>query len=63
MPHFTLKDLVSFTQNENKMVEEIFPETIASNEPSESSIQNILAFSKAYSVRRTEKGMVRMVLN
>jgi len=64
MADFTLDDLSRFTQNERKMVEEVFPELDHCLEPSEESIHRILDFSRAYSVRRSKEfGPLRMVLN
>lgn len=55
MVNFTLQDLMNFTQNESKMVENVLQQNeIQSMEPSESSVQNLLAYSKALSVRKSE---------
>ena len=47
---FTLKDITLFTQSENQIREEIFQEEIES--PKNSTINNLLAFSKALSVKK-----------
>lgn len=66
MLNFTLKDLSDFTKNEEKMVNDLFPalDTVQQYEPSDESIDRILNYSRAYSVRRSEKvQFIRMVLN
>lgn len=65
MVNFTLKDLMDFTQKESKMVENVLPQDdIQALEPSESSVQNLLAYSKALSVRKSEYlEHIRLTLN
>ena len=64
MAHVTLDDLTRFTQNEKKMVDEVFSDLDHQVEPSEASLNRILDYSRAYSVRRSEEiGFIRMVLN
>ncbi len=66
MAHFTLQDLVNFTQKESKMVEEIFPTVVQEEEqqPSESALRNILNYSKALSVRKSKNSeLIKMILN
>lgn len=65
MIDFTLNDLMEFSKMEEEMVREIFPQMeIDKPEPSERSVKNLLAYSKALSIRksRTLKN-VRLVLN
>lgn len=65
MTDFTLNDLLKFTQNESKMVEHAMPFT-ANEEagPSDEILQNILAYSKVLSVRKSSHlGTVHTVLN
>lgn len=66
MIHFTLEELVNFTLNEKKMVEDVMPTTGHDEdiEPGEQALRNILDYSKALSVRKS-KTMKRMhfVLN
>jgi len=66
MLDFTLEELSDFTKNEEKMVKDLFPalDTVQQYEPSDELIDRILDFSRAYSVRRSEKvQFIRMVLN
>lgn len=66
MAHFTLQDLVNFTKNESKMVEDILPAVVPEEEqqPSEAALRNILDYSKALSVRTSKNsGSFRMILN
>lgn len=66
MAHFTLQDLVNFTKNESKMVEDILPAVVPEEEqqPSEAVLRNILDYSKALSVRKSKhSGSYRMILN
>lgn len=66
MSHFTLQDLVDFTQNERKMVEDVLPTAAHDKEvePSEACLRNILDYSKALSVRTSKKmKQVHIVLN
>ena len=58
----TLNELALFTQIEKDLSIELLKENTRS--PRKSSINNILAFSKALSVRQTESGdHIEMVLN
>jgi hypothetical protein len=65
MIDFTLDDLMEFTQKEEEMVKEIFPVSELSNpEPCERSVKNLLAYSKALSIRKSRKlKTLSMVLN
>ena len=55
MADFTLDDLMKFTQNESKMIEDILPRTTEEQaEPDESVLRNIIAYSKALSVRKSQ---------
>ena len=65
MVNFTLDELMKFAQKERQMVEEILPHMgIDNREPSESSVKNLLAYSKALSIRKSEKlETFRIVLN
>jgi len=55
MVNFTLQDLMDFTQKESRMVENVLPRNdIRSMEPSESAVQDLIAYSKALSVRKSE---------
>lgn len=56
MINFTLDDLMEFTQKEEEMVMEIMPEMgIPQPEPCERSVKNLLAYSKALSIRKSRK--------
>jgi hypothetical protein len=64
MLHFTLDELANFTRKEEQMVKDLMPHAGLHAEPSERSIQNILAYSKALSVRKSEHLQhMRMILN
>lgn len=64
MLNFTLDELADFTRKEEEMVRDLMPGASLHAEPSEQSIQNILAYSKALSVRRSKHlKHVRLVLN
>jgi hypothetical protein len=65
MIDFTLNDLLKFTLKEAEMVKEILPEIEKTSwEPSESSINNILAYSKVLSVRKSKNlNHISIVLN
>lgn len=55
MVDFTLDDLMVFTQNENKMIEEItLKDEMHHLEPSEESVRMLLAYSKALSIRKSK---------
>lgn len=54
MINFTFQDLVNFTQNESKVLEHALDENLKmSEEPDENSVQNLIAYSKALSVRKS----------
>lgn len=69
MADFTLDDLSEFARREqhewnalfnaNDMVEE--PEQL--EKPSEASVDRILAYNRALSVRQTSKGPIQTILN
>ncbi len=65
MTDFTLQDLLVFTQKEEVMVKEIFPEMdLSRSEPCERSVKNLLAYSKALSIRKSSMlRKVSLVLN
>jgi hypothetical protein len=66
MTHFTLEDLVNFTQNEKKMVESILPtsEFEQNLEPKEETLRFLMDYSKSLSVRKSKKlKHVSMILN
>ncbi len=65
MIDFTLQDLMVFTQKEEEMVKDVFPEMeLTRIEPCESSVKNLLAYSKALSIRKSRKlKTLSLVLN
>jgi hypothetical protein len=65
MIDFTLNDLMEFTQKEAEMVKAILPEMGLNNaEPSERSVNNLLAYSKALSIRKSRTlKKISIVLN
>jgi hypothetical protein len=64
MLNYTLDELADFTRKEEKMVKEMLPNFGLQAEPSESCIQNILAYSKALSVRKSKTlEHIRLILN
>ena len=66
MAHFTLEDLLNFTQKEKEMVQDItsIKEQEQHLEPGAESLRNILAYNKALSVRKSEFiPSIRIVLN
>ncbi len=65
MTDFTLEDLLVFTQKEKEMIAEMKLESEQHQlEPSESSVKNLLAYSKALSIRKSESlKKFTMVLN
>jgi hypothetical protein len=64
MLNFTLDELSDFTRKEEEMMKGLMPGALPHSEPSDQSIQNILAYSKALSVRRSKHlKHVRLVLN
>jgi hypothetical protein len=58
MSNSTLDALANFSQNEQKLVQSLFGENqiapVEEFEPSALSVQNILNYSKALSVRKSE---------
>lgn len=58
MSNSTLDALASFSQNEEKLIQNLFGNNQSSSveqfEPSALSVQNILNYSKALSVRKSE---------
>lgn len=55
MVNFTLDDLMVFTQKEKEMIAEfILKDEQHCLEPSESSVKNLIAYSKALSIRRSK---------
>ncbi len=65
MTDFTLEDLLVFTQKEKEMIAEIRLKGEQHQlEPSESSVKNLLAYSKALSIRKSKSlKKFSMVLN
>ena len=66
MQNFTFDELLEFTQNEAKMIEDIMPQWVAENEmePSDKSVRLIIQYAKSLSVRKTKSlGTIRMLLN
>jgi hypothetical protein len=70
MHHFTLDDFSSFSQRERELINEILksdkmleqPEV--EMKPREESLERILAYNKALSVRRTKNNhLIQQVLN
>jgi hypothetical protein len=66
MINFTFQDLLDFTKMEEETVKEIaFPEgDLRGNEPSERSVKNLIAYSKALSIRKSRSIQnIAVVLN
>lgn len=65
MTDFTLQNLLDFTQKEEEMVKEFTPQNgTAEMEPCERSVKNLLAYSKALSIRKSSKlKTLTLVLN
>ncbi|MFM1930905.1 MAG: hypothetical protein RL226_208 [Bacteroidota bacterium] len=70
MIHFTLDELSSFSQEERELLNEIFnteamlDQAAVELKPRETSVDRILAYSKALSVRKTKNHrIIKMVLN
>ncbi|MEZ4799834.1 MAG: hypothetical protein R2809_08690 [Flavobacteriales bacterium] len=66
MTDFTLQDLVNFSRNEKKMVEDVLPELSSAEEigPSDKTLQFIMDYSKALSVRKSKNlNHISMILN
>ncbi len=55
MTDFTLDDLMVFTQKENQMIDAINKKREQCQlEPSENSVKNLIAYSKAVSIRKSK---------
>ena len=61
----TLNELATFSQNEKTLVRDLFQQVRSNQEfPSKQSINNILNFSRALSVRKVSTvGKVELILN
>lgn len=57
-------DFLELTENENKLSKQLHLPKREENMPSDTSIDNILAYSKALSIRKSENlGFIENVLN
>ena len=66
MQNFTFDELLEFTRNEEKMIEDVMPPSIAEHEmePSDHSVRLIIQYAKSLSVRNTKSmGQIRILLN
>lgn len=65
MTNYTLEDLMVFTQMENELMEGLFGHNIEDQcEPSQEIVNNLLAYSKALSIRKSlSMNNIRLVLN
>lgn len=65
MTDFTLDDLLEFTQMENEMMKGLFADDIEDHcEPSNETVNILLAYSKALSIRKSRSmNNIRLVLN
>jgi hypothetical protein len=65
MTDFTLDDLLEFTQMENEMMKGLFADDIEDHcEPSNETVNTLLAYSKALSIRKSRSmNNIRLVLN
>ena len=65
MTNYTLEDLMVFTQMENELMEGLFGHNIEDHrEPPEEIVNNLLAYSKALSIRKSRSmNSIRLVLN
>jgi hypothetical protein len=65
MTDFTLDDLLEFTQMENEMMKGLFADDIEDHcEPSNATVNTLLAYSKALSIRKSRSmNNIRLVLN
>jgi hypothetical protein len=62
---YTLNSLALFIQNEEKLLNNLeLPVNTKQGSPSKNTIKNILAYSKALSIKKSEKiGVLEMLLN
>jgi hypothetical protein len=65
MTDFTPEDLMELTQMENDMMKELFASDIEDQcEPSNETVNTLLAYSKALSIRKSRSmNNIRLVLN
>jgi hypothetical protein len=65
MLDFTLQELLDFTKMEEETVKEIAPVgELYDQDPSERSVKNLLAYSKALSIRKSRSiNRIALVLN
>ena len=65
MTNFTPEDLMDLTNMENEMMNELYASDIASHdEPSNKTMNFLLAYSKALSIRKSSSTKnIRLVLN
>ena len=65
MPHFTQEDLLELTQMENELMKQLFETPIEDQcEPSDETVNTLLAYSKALSIRKSRSMKnFRLVLN
>ncbi len=65
MIDFTLQELLDFTKMEEETVKEIAPQRESyEQDPSERSVNNLLAYSKALSIRKSRSiNRIALVLN
>ena len=65
MTNFTPEDLMDLTNMENEMMNELYASDIASDdEPSKKTMNFLLAYSKALSIRKSSSTKnIRLVLN
>ena len=65
MTDFTLDELLEFTQMEDQMINEIFSKNADDYcEPSNDTVNTLLAYSKALSIRKSRSMQnIRVVLN
>lgn len=66
MKNSTLDALAHFSRNEKKLTDQVVPASMSAEEesPSDQTVQNILNYSKALSVRRSQQmDNVFIVLN
>jgi len=65
MTNFTFEDLKELTQMENDLMNRLFADDITDRlEPSEETVNTLLAYSKALSIRKSRSMKnIRLVLN
>jgi hypothetical protein len=65
MTNYTPEDLMEITQMENDLMKELFASAIEDQcEPSNETVNNLLAYSKALSIRKSRSmNSIRLVLN